>query len=127
MNDIDKKILSLLQTNADIPIAKLSKKIPAAVICEIMNEDGTMAKGDDLFKFSKEHKLRIGTISDLISYRRKKEKIIPKIVFNYKISFLFFNFYGKLKSSQKFMVYNVFFFKPFINFTYNCNFLIHFF
>jgi len=63
-------------TEASIDIAKLSKKIPAAVICEIMNEDGTMAKGDDLFKFSKKHMLKIAKIEDLISYRLKKEKLI---------------------------------------------------
>ena len=63
-------------TEASIDIAKLSKKIPAAVICEIMNEDGTMAKGKDLFKFSKKHKLKIAKIEDLISYRLKKEKLI---------------------------------------------------
>ena len=63
-------------TEASIDIAKLSKKIPAAVICEIMNEDGTMAKGDDLFKFAKRHKLKIAKIEDLISYRLKKEKLI---------------------------------------------------
>ena len=63
-------------TEASIDIAKLSKKTPAAVICEIMNEDGTMAKGDDLFKFAKKHKLKIAKIEDLISYRLKKEKLI---------------------------------------------------
>ena len=63
-------------TEASIDLAKLSKKIPAAVICEIMNEDGTMAKGDDLFKFAKKHKLKIAKIEDLISYRLKKEKLI---------------------------------------------------
>ena len=63
-------------TEASIDIAKLSKKIPAAVICEIMNEDGTMAKGDDLFKFAKKHKLKIAKIEDLIAYRLKKENFI---------------------------------------------------
>ena len=63
-------------TEASIDIAKLSKKIPAAVICEIMNEDGTMAKGEDLFKFSKRHNLKIAKIEDLISYRLRKEKLI---------------------------------------------------
>ena len=63
-------------TEASIDLAKLSKKIPAAVICEIMNEDGTMAKGDDLFKFAKKHKLKIAKIEDLISYRLRKEKLI---------------------------------------------------
>ena len=46
------------------------------MICEIMNEDGTMAKGDDLFKFAKKHKLKIAKIEDLISYRLKREKLI---------------------------------------------------
>jgi len=41
-----------------------------------MNEDGTMAKGQDLFSFAKKHKLKIGKIEDLISYRLKKEKLI---------------------------------------------------
>ncbi len=63
-------------TEASVDIARFSKKIPSAVICEIMNEDGTMAKGDDLFKFAKKHKLKIAKIEDLISYRLKKEKLI---------------------------------------------------
>tara|TARA_B100001250_G_scaffold133833_1_gene114422 strand:+ start:3513 stop:4616 length:1104 start_codon:yes stop_codon:yes gene_type:complete len=63
-------------TEASVDISRLSKKIPSAVICEIMNEDGTMAKGDDLFKFAKKHSLSIAKIEDLISYRLKKEKLI---------------------------------------------------
>jgi len=63
-------------TEASVDIAKLSKKNPSAVICEIMNEDGTMAKGDDLFKFAKRHNLKIAKIEDLISYRLKKEKLV---------------------------------------------------
>ena len=66
-------------TEASIDIAKLSKKIPAAGICEIMNEDGTMAKGDDLFKFAKKHKLKIAKIEDLISHRLKNERLIKRI------------------------------------------------
>ena len=63
-------------TEASVDISKLSKKNPAAVICEIMNEDGTMAKGQDLFKFANKHNLKIAKIEDLISYRLKKEKLI---------------------------------------------------
>ena len=63
-------------TEASVDIARLSKKLPAAVICEIMNEDGTMAKGENLFKFAQKHKLQIGKIEDLISFRLKKEKLI---------------------------------------------------
>ena len=63
-------------TEASVDISKLAKKNNSAVICEIMNEDGTMAKGNDLFNFAKKHKLKIGKIEDLISYRLKKEKLI---------------------------------------------------
>ncbi len=63
-------------TEASVDISKLSKKTPAAVICEIMNEDGTMAKGEELLKFAKKHSLKIAKIEDLISYRLKNEKLI---------------------------------------------------
>ena len=63
-------------TEASVDISKLAKKNNSAVICEIMNEDGTMAKGNDLVSFAKKHKLKIGKIEDLISYRLKKEKLI---------------------------------------------------
>ena len=63
-------------TEASVDISKLAKKNNSAVICEIMNEDGTMAKGYELFDFAKKHKLKIGKIEDLISYRLKKEKLI---------------------------------------------------
>ncbi len=63
-------------TEASVDISKLAKKNNSAVICEIMNEDGTMAKGQDLFNFAKKHKLKIGKIDDLIAYRLKKEKLI---------------------------------------------------
>ena len=63
-------------TEASVDISKLAKKNNSAVICEIMNEDGTMAKGQDLFDFADKHKLKIGKIEDLISYRLKKEKLI---------------------------------------------------
>ena len=63
-------------TEASVDISRLAKKNDSAVICEIMNEDGTMAKGQDLFNFAKKHKLKIGKIEDLIAYRLKKEKLI---------------------------------------------------
>ena len=63
-------------TEASVDISKLAKKNPSAVICEIMNEDGTMAKRDDLINFAKKHKLKIGKIEDLIAYRLKKENFI---------------------------------------------------
>ena len=63
-------------TEASVDISKLAKKNNSAVICEIMNEDGSMAKGQDLFNFANKHNLRIGKIDDLIAYRLKKEKLI---------------------------------------------------
>ncbi len=63
-------------TEASVDISKLAKKNNSAVICEIMNEDGTMAKGHNVFNFAKKHKLKIGKIEDLIAYRLKKEKLI---------------------------------------------------
>ncbi len=63
-------------TEASVDISKLAKKKNSAVICEIMNEDGTMAKGDQLHSFAKKHNLKIGKIDDLIAYRLKKEKLI---------------------------------------------------
>ena len=71
-------------TEASVDISKLAKKNNAAVICEIMNEDGSMAKGDDLHEFAIKHKLKIGRIDDLIAYRLKKEKLI-KLKKNSKI------------------------------------------
>ena len=63
-------------TEASVDISKLAKKNNSAVICEIMNEDGSMAKGQDLFDFAKLHNLKIGKIEELIEYRLKKEKLI---------------------------------------------------
>ena len=63
-------------TEASVDISKLAKKNNSAVICEIMNEDGTMARGKELFNFAIKHKLKIGKIEDLIAYRLKKEKLI---------------------------------------------------
>ena len=63
-------------TEASTDISKLANKNPSAVICEIMNDKGVMAKGTELIKFSKKHKLRIGRIDDLIAYRLKKENLI---------------------------------------------------
>ena len=74
-------------TEASVDISKLAKKNNAAVICEIMNEDGTMAKGDQLFNFAKKHFLQIARIDDLIAYRLKKEKLIKlKKVSNVKVN-----------------------------------------
>ena len=71
-------------TEASVDISKLAKLNPSAVICEVMNEDGTMARYNDLVPFSKKHKLKIAKIEDLISYRLKNEKFI-KIISTKKI------------------------------------------
>ena len=66
-------------TEASVDISKLSKLNPSAVICEVMNEDGRMARLNDLFKFSKKHKIKLASIEDLISYRLKYEKLVNRI------------------------------------------------
>jgi len=63
-------------TEASVDVSRLSKCGASAVICEIMNDDGTMAKGKQLINFAKKHRLKIGKIEDLISYRLSKEKLI---------------------------------------------------
>ena len=65
-------------TEGSIDISILSKLNPSSVICEVMNEDGRMARLDDLIKFSKKHKIKIASIADLISYRLKNENLIYK-------------------------------------------------
>lgn len=66
-------------TEAGCDLARLSGLTPSSVIVEILNDDGTMARRDDLMKFSKLHKIKIGTIADLIEYRNIKETTIEKI------------------------------------------------
>ena len=66
-------------TEAGCDLAELAKLEPASVICEILNEDGSMARLPELIKFSKEHKIKIGTIADLIEFRSRKDKLIKKI------------------------------------------------
>ena len=66
-------------TEAGCDFAELANLEPAAVICEILNEDGNMARLPELIKFSKEHQIKIGTIADLIEFRSRKEKLIQKI------------------------------------------------
>ena len=66
-------------TEASVDISRLAKMNPSSVICEVMNEDGRMARFDDLLKFAKKHQLKIASIEDLISYRLKNEKLISRI------------------------------------------------
>ena len=66
-------------TEAAVDIARLAGLNPAGVICEIMNDDGTMARRDDLIRFAQLHGLKIGTIADLIAYRRKYDSIVKRV------------------------------------------------
>jgi len=65
-------------TEASVDISKLSNLNPSSVICEVMNEDGRMARLNDLIKFSKKHKIKLASIEDLISYRLRYEKLITR-------------------------------------------------
>ncbi len=65
-------------TEAAVDVARLSGLTPAGVICEIMNDDGTMARMPDLIKFAQFHGLKIGTIADLIEYRRRTETYVER-------------------------------------------------
>ena len=65
-------------TEASVDISRLAGLYPAGVICEIMNDDGTMARLPDLVPFAQLHGLKIGTIADLIAYRRKYDHLITR-------------------------------------------------
>lgn len=67
-------------TEAAVDLTRLAGLYPAGVICEIMNEDGTMARVPQLLEFCAEHDLKIITIADLIQYRRKTEKLVSRAV-----------------------------------------------
>jgi 3,4-dihydroxy 2-butanone 4-phosphate synthase/GTP cyclohydrolase II len=66
-------------TEASIDLARLAGLYPAAVICEVMNDDGTMARMADLARFAKVHGLKIGAIEDLIAYRLKNDRIVKRV------------------------------------------------
>lgn len=65
-------------TEASVDISRLAGLNPSGVICEIMNEDGTMARMEDLIRFARMHNLKMGTIRDLIAYRRKHDHLVEK-------------------------------------------------
>lgn len=69
-------------TEGSVDLAKLAGLNPAAVICEIMNPDGTMARVPDLKEFAKKHDLKIGTIVDLIKYRLQTESLVEEVAQN---------------------------------------------
>ncbi len=66
-------------TEGAVDLPKLAGLKPAGVICEIMNEDGTMARRPDLEKFAEKHGLKIATIADLIKYRQRKERLVTRV------------------------------------------------
>ena len=68
------------QTEAAADLARLAGLIPAGVVCEIMNEDGTMARVPDLTTFAERHGLKMITVADLIEYRRRTEKLVERVV-----------------------------------------------
>ena len=67
-------------TEAAVDVSRLAGLNPSGVICEIMNEDGTMARLPDLFPFAEEHGLKIATIADLIAYRLQNDSLVEKTV-----------------------------------------------
>ncbi|RAI60127.1 3,4-dihydroxy-2-butanone-4-phosphate synthase [Roseicella frigidaeris] len=66
-------------TEASVDIARLAGLNPSGVICEIMNEDGTMARMPDLVAFAQHHGLKLGTIADLIAHRRRTERLVRRV------------------------------------------------
>ena len=66
-------------TEAAVDVSRLAGLNPSGVICEIMREDGTMARLEDLMDFARTHGLKIGTIRDLIAYRLKKDHLVEKV------------------------------------------------
>jgi 3,4-dihydroxy 2-butanone 4-phosphate synthase / GTP cyclohydrolase II len=68
------------QTEAAVDLARLAGLTPAGVVCEVMNEDGTMARVPDLLEFCNQHSLKLVTVADLIEYRRRMEKLVERVV-----------------------------------------------
>lgn len=68
------------QTEGSVDLAKMARLIPAGVICEIMNDDGTMARIPELMEFAKKHNLKVVTVKDIIKYRMRTELFVKKLV-----------------------------------------------
>src|SRR5262245_29401932 len=68
------------QTEAAVDLARLAGVFPAGVVCEVMNEDGTMARVPDLIPDCERHDLKMVTVADLIEYRRRTEKLVERVV-----------------------------------------------
>ncbi|MGH9602967.1 MAG: 3,4-dihydroxy-2-butanone-4-phosphate synthase [Terriglobales bacterium] len=67
------------QTEASVDLARLAGLVPAGVICEIMKEDGTMARVPDLAEFCREHSLKMVTVAELIRYRMRHERLVKRV------------------------------------------------
>ncbi len=67
------------QTEAAVDLARLAGLIPAGVVCEIMNEDGTMSRVPDLIPYCRRHGLKLVTVADLIEYRRRHEQLVERV------------------------------------------------
>jgi 3,4-dihydroxy 2-butanone 4-phosphate synthase/GTP cyclohydrolase II len=68
------------QTEAAVDLARLAGLLPAGVICEVMNDDGTMARVPDLVPYCERHGLKMITVADLIAYRRRHDKLVERVV-----------------------------------------------
>ena len=96
-------------TEASVDISKLSNLNPSSVICEVMNEDGRMARLNDLYKFSKKHKIKLASIEDLISHRLKYEKLVIRlnsktVNLNSKSKFIIHYYKNKLENNINFAI-----------------------
>src|SRR5262249_39154860 len=67
------------QTEGSVDLARLAGMLPAGVICEIMNDDGTMARMPDLERFAERHDLLVVTVADLIQYRLQTERLVRRV------------------------------------------------
>jgi 3,4-dihydroxy 2-butanone 4-phosphate synthase / GTP cyclohydrolase II len=67
-------------TEASVDLARMAGLIPAGVICEVMNDDGTMARVTDLVPYTERHGLKMITVADLIAYRRRNDKLVERVV-----------------------------------------------
>jgi len=96
-------------TEASVDISRLAGLNPSGVICEIMNEDGTMARMDDLVPFARRHGLKMGTIRDLIEYRRKNDHLVERVaevpfVSDYGGDWRLITYRNKVDSTESFVL-----------------------
>jgi len=87
------------QTEGSVDLARLAGMYPAGVICEIMNDDGTMARVPDLVTFAKEHQLKLVTIKDLIQYRLSRETLVKQSV-SAQLPTIFGNFEARVFENE---------------------------